>query len=80
MAILPLVLCQLVVLPVVTGCNGHEEAREGGCQCAWGYGELNNQQFLLLVVVSYCLVGMNITHMRMCQEEKLLLFTSIQSL
>ena len=25
------------------GCNGREEAIEGGCQCAGGYGELNKQ-------------------------------------
>jgi len=26
------------------GCNGHKEAREGGCQCAGGYGELTSMK------------------------------------
>ena len=40
------------------GCNGHEEAREGGCQCAGGSGELNidiaSKRLEMYVFPPYC--------------------------
>jgi hypothetical protein len=48
------------------GCNGREEAIEGGCQCTGGYGELNIQYQLM---IHYILEDKSITSLFFAVSE-----------